>query len=308
MKRVIAYAFVTSLFFTSLAVAAQDYTFRVLANKGTNQVKKAGSGQPELLKTGAKLNAGDEVITSDDAYIGLMHKSGKTTEIRGAGVRKISEVEKNIDVANSSIASRYAKFVMNKMNEEETADNRARLNATGAVSRAVGANAINVMAPASADLLGNVAILRWAAPEGGKEGDLYVVKIENIFNDEIYSKETSKTSVTLDFSDPKLAYDMGLYLVKIYKKDNAEISSGEIGIKKVKPGDRVNVQENLAELKTEVPDDSPLNKIIYATFYEENGLMLDALTMYEEAVNMSPDVEDFKELYQNFLIVNGFAE
>ncbi|MEQ8472684.1 MAG: hypothetical protein RIC35_15940 [Marinoscillum sp.] len=308
MRKFISYAFVAGMVLTASIASAQDYAFRVLANKGENQLKKAGSAQAETLKTGAKLNSGDEIIASEGAYIGLMHKTGKTTEIRGAGTKKISDIEKNISTASTSIASRYATFVMNKMNEDENTDYRARLNATGAVSRATGSAAINVMAPSQADLLGSTAILRWDAPEDWKAGDLYVVKIENIFNEEIFSKETDKTSVELDFADEKLAYDMGLYLVTIYKKGDEEISSGEIGIKKVKSGDKVELQESLANLKSEVSEDSPLNKIIYASFYEENGLILDALTKYEEAIKMSPDIEDFQELYQNFLIKNGLAE
>lgn len=308
MRKLISYVFVVGLMFSSVIVNAQDYAFRVLANKGSNQLKKAGAGQAELLKTGAKLNSGDEIIASEDAYIGLMHKSGKTTEIRGAGTKKISELEKTISVSSNSIASRYAGYVMNKMNEEETTDYRSRLNATGAVSRATGSAAINVMAPSQADLLGDIAVLRWDAPEGFTEEDSYEVKIENIFNEEIYAKETKETSITLDFSDEELAYDMGLYLVKVYKKGDSEIASAEVGIKKVKAGDKVEVQENLANLKSEVSEDSPLNKIIYASFYEENGLILDALTKYEEAIKMSPEIEDFQELYQNFLITNGLAE
>lgn len=308
MRKFISYALVAGMILVSGVVSAQDYAFRVLANKGENQLKKAGSAQAETLKTGAKLNSGDEIIASEGAYIGLMHKTGKTTEIRGAGTKKISDIEKNISTGSSSIASRYAQFVMNKMNEEENTDYRSRLNATGAVSRATGSAAINVMAPSQADLLGNTAILRWDAPEGMEEGDLYVVKIENIFNEVIYSEETAKTSVELDFADEALAYDMGLYLVKIYKKGDEEIASSEIGIKKVKSSDKVEVQESLANLKSEVSEDSPLNKIIYASFYEENGLILDALTKYEEAIKMSPEIEDFQELYQNFLIKNGLAE
>jgi hypothetical protein len=308
MRKLISFLFFAGMVLMTTIASAQDYAFRVLANKGTNQVKKAGAGTAESLKTGAKLNSGDEIITSEDAYIGLMHSSGKTTEIRGGGTKKISDIEKTITTGSTSIASRYASFVMNKMNEEENTNNRSKLNATGAVSRATGSAAINVMAPSQADLLGDIAILRWSAPEGFVAGDSYIVKIENIFNEEIYSEETSKGSITLDFSDEALAYDMGLYLVKVYKKGDDEIASGEVGIKKVKSGDKVEIQENLANLKSEVSDDSPLNKIIYASFYEENGLILDALTKYEEAIKMAPEVEDFQELYTNFLIKNGLAQ
>lgn len=308
MRKLVSYTFLFAMLFTSEYAFAQDYTFRVLANKGTNQVKRDGSTAPETLKTGSKLNANDEIIASEDAYIGLMHNSGKTTEIRGAGVKKVSELEKTINTGSTSVASRYAQFVMNKMNEEETTDYRARLNATGAVSRATGSAAINVMAPSQADLMGDNAILRWEAPEDMPVGGTYLVKVENIFNEEIYSEETDKTSIELNFADEALAYDMGLYLVKVYKKGDDKIVSNEIGIKKVKSGDKVEIQENLASLRSEVSEDSPLNKLIYASFYEENGLILDALTKYEEAIAMSPEVEDFQELYQFFLLKNGLAQ
>lgn len=307
MRKIISYVFVIALIFASAGAHAQDYAFRVLANKGSNKVKKAGSAQSEVLKTGAKLNSGDEIIASEGAYIGLMHVSGKTTEIRGAGVKKVAELEKNMSTADNSVAGRYAQFVMNKLNEEENTNYRSRLNATGAVSRALDDGAINVMAPNQADLVGDEAILRWADKDSTTK-ETYVVKVENIFNEEIYSEETDKTSIKLNFTDEDLAYDMGLYLVKVYQKGEEEVVSKEIGIKKVKSNDKIEVQENLANLKSEVSEDSPLNKIIYASFFEENGLILDALTKYEEAIAMSPEIEDFQELYQNFLIKNGLAQ
>lgn len=309
MRRISSYVFVIAMIFASAETYAQDYAFRVLANKGTppNMVKKAGATEPEVLKTGAKLNSGDEIISSDDAYIGLMHSSGKTTEIKGAGTKKMSDLEKTINTASTSVAGRYAQYVMNKLNEEETTNYRARLNATGAVSRATGSAAINVMAPTQADLIEDAAILRWADPDS-TSAEVYVVKVENIFNEEIYSEETDKTSIKLNFADDELSYDMGLYLVKVYKKGDDDFVSNEIGIKKVKSNDRIEIQENLASLKAEVSEDSPLNKIIYASFYEENGLILDALTKYEEAISMSPDIEDFQDLYENFLIKNGLVQ
>ena len=310
MRKLISYAFVAGMLFIASSVSAQDYAFRVLANKGTNQVKKAGSGAAEALKTGAKLNSGDEIIASDGAYIGLMHKSGKTTEIRGAGTKKVADLEKTINTGSTSIASRYAAYVSTKMNEQEAGDYRSRSNATGAVSRAAGGKAIALMMANEVDLLGDVAVLRWAvvADSTFADDDLFVVNIYNIFDEKIYTQETEKTSIRLDFSNEELAYDMGLYIVEIAKKGDEEYNSKKVGIKKVHESEKVEVRENLANLKSEVSEDSPLNKIIYASFYEENDLLLDAMTKYEEAVRQSPDVEDFNELYKAFLIKNGFAQ
>jgi hypothetical protein len=311
MRKFISYAFVAGMILIAGAASAQDYAFRVLANKGTNQVKKAGSGSPESLKTGAKLNSGDEIIASEGAYIGLMHKSGKTTEIRGAGTKKIADLEKTINTGSTSIASRYAAYVSSKMNESEGGGYRSRSNATGAVSRAVGDKSIDLMMSKDVDLLGDIAILRWAIAEDDTtflDSDLFVVNIYNIFDEKIFSQETEKTSMKLDFGAEDLQYDMGLYIVEITKKGDEDYNSKKVGIRKVNSEEKVEVRENLANLKSEVSEESPLNKIIYASFYEENGLLLDALTKYEEAVRQSPDIEDFQDLYNEFLIKNGFAQ
>ena len=49
-------------------------------------------------------------------------------------------------------------------------------------------------------------------------------------------------------------------------------------------------EEGLASLKAEVAEDSPLSQVIYASYYEENGLIVDALTSIEQAIKMNPDV------------------
>ena len=45
-------------------------------------------------------------------------------------------------------------------------------------------------------------------------------------------------------------------------------------------------------------DRKPL--IMLAYFYEGNGLLIDAGTHYVRAIEMSPQVTDFKELYKDF--------
>ena len=308
MRNIISHAMVLMMLFAASAVSAQGYTFRVLANKGENMVKKAGSSSAITLKTGATLNADDLIISADGSYIGLMHKTGKTTEVRGAGTKRVSDIEKQVQIGSTTVANRYASFVMNKMNESETTDVRSRLNATGAVSRATGSAAINIMAPNSAEVLGDRTVVRWNKAAEMAEGETYTVKVKNIFDEIIYQVETAKTFVELDFTTEEMSNDAGLYLVTIYKSNDEEIASSEVGIKKVKSTDKRDVQENLAALKAEISDDSPLNKLILASFYEENGLILDALTKYEEAIKMAPEVEDFQQLYEAFLINNGLAE
>ena len=62
-----------------------------------------GSTAAVALKTGATLNDGDELIASQGAYIGLMHKSGKTLEVRTAGSKKVSDLAKMVNTKSASV-------------------------------------------------------------------------------------------------------------------------------------------------------------------------------------------------------------
>ena len=304
--KIISSISIITLLLLSNTVIGQGYVFRVLANRGDNQVLKVdGTTQP--LKTGAKLNAGESILAGNGAYIGLMHKTGKTIEVRTAGTTQVNDLEKKISAVKTGVANRYAQFVMNKMNEGDGDVNknyRNNLKATGAVNRATNSSSIKVMLPSSIDLLNPDAIIRWA---GGDEGTNYIVTVKNIFDEEIFVTETSETSVKIDFDADKLANER-LVILSVKSKEDESVTSSDYGIKRMSTDDAKSINENLEILKAEVSDDSPLNKLIYASFYEENNLILDALTKYEEAVLLSPDVDDFKSIYDDFLIKNGLSK
>jgi len=306
MRKYVSIAITTLFVFAFGFANAQSYTFRVLANKGQNKVKKEGASSAVSLKTGATLDSGDQLIASQGAYIGLMHKSGKTLEVRTPGTKKVSDLEKLVNTKTTSVTSRYAKFLANKMNEKEKPGYRARLNATGAVSRALaGDETIQVLVPADeANVIGDNAIISWDTPEG-MEVNTFVVTVKNIFDEEIMKEEVTGNSINLDFTSEKMQNEEGLYIVKVAAKENMDVTSGDIGIKKLAPSETTQYQEGLSTLKAELDADSPLNKVIYASFYEENGLIVDAITAVEEAIRMNPEVDDFKVLKKDIIERNG---
>src|SRR5687767_6214000 len=105
----------TALFAISAAVSAQDYAFKVLANKGTNEIKSGGAWLP--LKTGASLKAGDEVKLGDNAYIGLVHSSGKPVEVKEAGIHPVAELESRVK-GGSSVLNKYTDFILSSNSAE----------------------------------------------------------------------------------------------------------------------------------------------------------------------------------------------
>ena len=292
MKRI--FAVVIALLVAGNIAMAQSYTFKVLANKGNNKVKSGADWQ--ALKTGASLNEGDELEVSSDAYLGLVHSSGKTLELKEAGKHKVSDLAARINTGGSSVASKYADFVLSKMSAE---GKKNRLSATGAVHR--GSNdAIKVFMPSSVGVYNSKAIVRWDSLDNNTT---YMVTLKNMFDDVLLSIETNDPNVEIDLTKDQIAKE-NVILLSVANKADENMKSGTYAMKKLPAADADKVKTSLNELMTDVNQESALNKYILAGFYEENNLLVDAMTSYEEAIKLAPEVESYKEAYMEFLLRN----
>lgn len=273
----------------------QQYTFQVMAIKGSNEVKRGGEWMP--LKTGAYLKDEDELKVSEDAYLGLVHSSGKTLELKDAGTHKISELGSNMNTENSSVARKYADFVLSKMSAE---GKKNRLSATGAVSRG-SENEIKIYMPNSAGVYTNDPMLKWSEVEGDDIN--YTITVTNMFEDVLMKVNTSDPQYQLDLDNENIS-DQKVILVTVAAENDENAKSSTYAIKRLPEADVQKVKSTLNELMSEVEQPTALNQYILAGFYEENNLLVDALTSYIEAMRMAPDVENYKEAYEEFLLRN----
>lgn len=288
-------------FLTTSLVLGQDYTFKVLANKGTNEVKSGDSWAP--LKTGASLKKGDELKLADNGYVGLVHVTGKPKEVKksGAPIIKVDDLDKEIGSGGTSVISKYTDFILSS-NSAEAKKNR--LSATGAVHRAFDdANPIKLMLPENqhSGIYNNVAVISW---DGSKVDGPYVVIIKNMFEDQLAKAETPETSLQIDLTDPRFA-NASAILVEVTSKADPKLHSKPHMIKKLAPIEQDKVKNSLGEIMGHVSEQTALNKLILAGFYEENNLFIDAIAAYEDAIKLAPDVQDYKDAYEEFLLRHG---
>jgi len=302
MKSRILTLIIGSLFIASSSIA-QNYTFRVLVNKGDNSMK-TGSSDWQKVKTGARLNDGDILKVVDGGYMGLVHSSGKTKEIKKAGEYDIKDLSSSIVAGSQNIATKYADYVLSKMSPQQMEQNRKKYaSVTGAVERGENDAAIKILMPTSGNVLNDKVIVRWDPVEGNPT---YQVTLKNIFEEVIMMTETTETTYTIDFSNPKLegATDDNLLIVSVNLKGNEAIKSKPAAIERISKDEAANYEVKLNALKSDLGEASSINSLILAEFYEENNLILDALTSYETAIQISPDVPYFKEAYDEFLMRN----
>lgn len=275
-------------------ISAQDYSFKVLANKGSNEVKTGETWQP--LKTGASLRSSDEVKLADNAYIGLVHKSGKPMELKTAGNYKVAELDAKVGTG-SSVLNKYTDFILSS-NSAESKKNK--LSATGAVHRATETAAIQVFLPDNqhSGVYNNIAVINW---DGSKVAGPYVVTLKNLFEEELAKIETPETSIQIDLTQQKLATENAI-MITVSSKADAKLASSQHLIKKLSTQDKEKIKTSLTEVMGELQDETPLNKFILAGYFEENNLLIDAITAYEQAIKLAPDVPSYEEAYDEFLI------
>jgi len=285
---------------------AQDYVFKVLANKGGNTVKVADhSTDWQPIRTGATLNSNDELRISQNSYIGLVHASGKTVELKNEGNYFVRDLAAKLGNTRSSVASKYANFVINKMASSDQEDinqnHREYLTVTGAVERSVLDAPISLKMPSSVEVLNKEALIRWEDVEGA---DRYVFTVKNMYDEVILTQELNQAHILLELTKAPFNTEE-LIIVNVQVKGNNKLYSGNYGIKRLIGVDADPILKELEQLSASLKEESSLNKLILATFFEENNLLIDALMNYEKAIELSPEVEQFSIAYELFAKRNG---
>ncbi|GHN01709.1 hypothetical protein WSM22_31980 [Cytophagales bacterium WSM2-2] len=295
MKKGKVLSFIILLWAPLLVLAQnQQYAFRVLANKGTNEVKSGDTWQP--LKTGVQLKVGDELKISTNASVGLVSSSGKPLEVKEAKVHKV--VDLLAKVGNSqSVLNKYTDFILSSNSDE--AKKRNRLSATGAVHRGTGD--ITIMLPESqqAEVYNNTVIFSWQAVSSKAP---FVVTFKNRFDEDLLKVETGDMKVEIDLNNPKFQNESMLF-VEVKSKEDGKGKSEQSVIKKITPKRQEAVKADLGKL-TDLSEETAFNKFILASFYEENKLLIDAMTCYEQAIKLDAENPTYKEAYEEFLIRN----
>lgn len=282
---------------TSASFGQAGYTFKVIANKGANQVKSGDSWVQ--LKAGASLQGTDQLLVGENAYLGLVSAKGRPVELKKAGNYKVSDLESQAG-AGSSVLNKYTDFILSSNAEGK----KNRLSATGAVHRATETAAIKVTLPETqkySDLYNTKAVINW---DGSKAAGPYVVTLKNMFEDQLAKFETTETTLTVDLSDPKFTAENAI-LVEVSSKSDPKKVSKQHMMRKMSVSGREGVEKSLTAIMGDIAEPTALNKFILAGFYEENNLLIDAISAYEEAVKLEPS---YKEFYDEFLLRHGLKK
>jgi hypothetical protein len=283
----------------SSGVFAQNtQAFRVLINKGKNEIKTGDSWVPA--KVGASIGTSDEIKVPENAYLGLVHVSGKSLEIKESGVHKVTDLSAKVG-QGTSVLNKYTDFILSNNSQRKN-----NLAATGAVHR--GGNNIKLFLPRpeAAIVYNNRIIFSWEKADGPAP---YTVIFKSMFGDELKKVDVPSNTVSIDLGDIAFENEDNIVVQVFSKTDKTKFSEPEAyTIKRLSKADRERMKNTLNEVKDIMNEQTAINLYFMAGVYEKNNLLIDASTAYEEAIKLAPDVPEIQEAYHAFLVVHGMKE
>ena len=273
----------------------QESLFQVLAVDGSVQYKRAEEWQ--TLEAGASLMPQDMIKIDGDAYLGLVHQSGHTMELSKWGTYDVGQLSKQLGQRKREVTAKYAGLYVNSLVSGGTKPQMSVLKRSSATGR------LNVYLPNSVDVFNDEVIVRWN--NSGAIGERYEVKVKNMFNEVLDVIEVDSTKARLNFNHEKISRER-MIIVSVNSKEFKDQKSNDYGMKQLTPEEAAPIARELNELKLEISgQQSALDMLILASFYEQNSLMADALTSYEDAIALEPDIRAFRTAYEQFIFRNG---
>lgn len=285
------------LMIPALSLRAQnEYAFKVFVNKGRNEVKAGESWQ--AVKVGASLKSSDELKVTENSYVGLVHITGKPLELKQPGKYKVIDLAAKVG-GGSSVLNKYTDFILSANTAKKN-----NLAATGAVHRGTEFRLYLPEKAQEAVIYNDEIIISW---DGEKIPGPYVVKFNSMFEDELAKMETKENKIKVNLADDSFVNEDNI-LVTVQSKSDAGKVSNKYTLKRLSTADKQRIKNSLNEISSQLTEPTALNKLILSGFFEQNGLLIDAATAYQQAIELAPDVPAYKDDYNNFLLRNGLKE
>jgi hypothetical protein len=286
---------------------AQTALFNVLASKGSVKYVSAGSTEQKTMIIGKKLFPQDKIVVGDNSYLGLAHSGGKTIEIKRPGSYEVSSLSSEVANQNASVSKKYVDFLAGEINSngQDMSKNKYKYMAvTGSVERGNSDILIYNTPLKPVSVLSAPVSFKWDKKEGT---GTYKVNLTNIFDEVLFTTETTDNSVLIDLSKYNLAKEKNLFLT-VVSKENPNVQSEKINLKALSPKEEEEITKQVQELKGELKEETALNKYVLANFYAEKGLTINAVEQFESAIAMEPEVEDFKAAYGEYLVATKIKD
>ncbi len=293
LKKTLFILFITFIHFFTFA---QNQLFMVIATSGS--IKLIQENNYHNLKSGDKLDQRQSIILPANAYVSMIHKTGKTLELKVAGTYSVKSLVDKIGAVNQNTAwvSQYADFIIKNTIELNT--QQKDYNVTGSILRS--AHLLSSL-PNEIHVLKNIPFsFQWV--QFISEKDTFEVKITNPFDETLYKKIATPGLINLDLSKAPLNYNDPFHMLKLYSTHKYKHDKSlSVKFSLIKKSEEQKIINELKRLKEELKEENAINSLMIASFYESKGLVAYASHYLYKATQQAPNVEQYENFYKSYI-------
>jgi hypothetical protein len=286
---------------STFTMYAQTEVFKVLASRGFNTLVDGSA-----IFAGKKLNATDVIKVGNSSYLGLIHNTGKTVEVKEPGTYKVSELSAKLLSKSSSITKKYSDYVIGELTKTENGDIHSNyqknMKVTGSVERAISSASLALCLPKTSAIIDPVNSISWYK---NSKATSYIVEVTDMTDEVLFSKETTDTTLVFDVNSFKPSPDKTL-LINV--KANGELVSDRHVLKRLVETKNPDIYAERNILNKEYTEENALSSLMKASFYAQNNMFIDAKKYFETAIKLEPEVSEYKEAYKTFLAKNKLSD
>jgi len=285
---------------SSLALS-KDFVFNVISIKGTVEVQKNNSGKWEVLKIATKIAPSDKIRIASNSTVNLAHSSGKTIQVDAPDEYTTAQLVMQVPSGSGSVGSKLARSVFDDMSKSDnmlSKGNKKKITSvTGAGER--GLTFIKVNSAKKVHYLMPDISFSWFNTEGMPEYKFFITDINDT---PVFSSITKDTNFKIDADSIGITKDV-YYFWYVASSADPTKKSDNISFKVLSEKNVSMINDSLEIIKREInAEESAFQQVVIAKFYENNCLIPNAAQAYEKAITLSPDVDDYRNLYKRFTV------
>ncbi len=297
----ISFVALVTLFFVSYHSLANDDTYKVIIKNGNIKFISEDDKQKELFP-GNNLSLNDTLIIQKESYLCFANSKGNIIECSKEGKFTVGDlVVKNKSTKNNLI-SKYAQYLFEAIKEGTSDKDKFKL---GLEREIFNIDKVCPFLPRNCKISNGDIKFIWFSKPGAKE---YIFKLKNNFSEVLKTITTADTSLILTAKELELnPSECYHWTIMVSGQDLTLSDESYFCLLSEIENDEVMLQVN--EIKSTMEsENSTLEDMLLAKFYESKKMFLDAYDCYLRLIRTNSENQEINNLYKDFLINVKSAE
>jgi hypothetical protein len=284
-------------------ISADDF-LDVIISKGDVKVQKVGDKTWKDLKSGKQVKSSEQIKIAQGSYLGLKHSKGLFMELRKEGTIKVKDIIKDIKYDNAGMLKKFGDYVFNQLKQSNnvlsSGDKKNYTEITGTVERS-NEYKIKSMMPSKFKTNNSNISLNWNIVANNMD---YKLEIADRYGKSLFTKDVNGNTFNLNAKELGLENN-NYYFWKVINKNNPNDISDDKCFNLLSSDKYNSINSDYQNLQKSLSDNnSALSRIVVANFFDQNEMFFEAQKEYVKAIELAPDVDEFKMIYQKFLDKN----